>query len=74
MVYVHYDFPKPSVKGFPKAMIPRIATAGTSFSPLPCQTWHEVYQRPPRKGRGRCRRPGERTPLRATSAAPPAGA
>jgi hypothetical protein len=30
---MYYDFPKPP-------MIPRIAAAGTLFSPLPCQVWH----------------------------------
>jgi hypothetical protein len=44
-------------------LIPRIAAAGTSFSPLPCQAWYG-YQRPPLGGRGRCRRACERTPLR----------
>jgi hypothetical protein len=34
LVYGYYDFPKPSVDGFP-----RIVAAGTSFSPLPCQAW-----------------------------------
>jgi hypothetical protein len=39
-VYGHYVFPKPSVKGSRQLLIPRIAAVGTSFSPLPCQAWH----------------------------------
>jgi hypothetical protein len=40
LVYGYYDFPKPSVHGFPTAIDPAYRTAGISFSPLPCQAWH----------------------------------
>jgi hypothetical protein len=57
-------------------MIPRIAAAGTSFSPLPCQAWHGY-------GATRVHRvevevgadgPASAPPSWAAAAAPPAGA
>jgi hypothetical protein len=57
-------------------LIPWIAAVGTSFSPptVPGQARLRGYQRPPRGGRGRCRRACERTPSVAAAAAPAAGA
>jgi hypothetical protein len=40
MVYGYYDFPKPPYMASRQLLIMRIATAGTSFSLLPCQAWH----------------------------------
>jgi hypothetical protein len=35
-----YEFQNPLYMASRELMIPRIAAAGTSFSPLPCQAWH----------------------------------
>jgi hypothetical protein len=34
---IFYNSPYPASREW---LIPRIASAGTSFSPLPCQAWH----------------------------------
>jgi hypothetical protein len=39
-VYGYFDFQNPLYMVSRHMMIPRIAAAGTSFSPLPCQAWH----------------------------------
>jgi hypothetical protein len=33
-------FQNPPYRASRQLMIPRVATVGTSFSPLPCQAWH----------------------------------
>jgi hypothetical protein len=40
LVYGYFDFQNPSYKASRQLMITRIAAAGTSFSPLPCQARH----------------------------------
>jgi hypothetical protein len=40
LVYGYFDFRNPPYMASRQLMIPRIAAAGTSFSPLPCQAWH----------------------------------
>jgi hypothetical protein len=35
-----FDFQNPPHMASRELLIPRIAAAGTSFSPLPCQAWH----------------------------------
>ena len=39
-VYGYYVFQNPPYRASRQLLIPRIAAAGTSFSPLPCQAWH----------------------------------
>jgi hypothetical protein len=39
-VYGYYVFQNPPYMASRQLLIPRIASAGTSFSPLPCQAWH----------------------------------
>jgi hypothetical protein len=78
MVYGYYVFTKASVRGFPTATSPRcrIAAAGTSFSPLPCQAWHgcgvtNTHRVEVEVGADG---PASATPSRAAAATPPAGA
>jgi hypothetical protein len=64
--YGYYVFPKPSVQGFPTAANPadrsyRYLVQPPTVTGL-ARLW--AYQRPPRGGRGRCRRACERTPFR----------
>jgi hypothetical protein len=40
MEYGYYDFQNPPYMASRQLMIMRIADAGTSFSPLPCQALH----------------------------------
>jgi hypothetical protein len=41
MVHGYFDFQNSPYMVSRHLVIPRIATAGTSFSPLPCQAWHD---------------------------------
>jgi hypothetical protein len=66
LVYGYYAFPKPSVQGFPTHADPADRSCRYLVWPptvLSVVRPHD-YQRPPRGGRGRCRRACERTPLR----------
>jgi hypothetical protein len=40
IVYGYFDFQNPSYMASRLLLIHRIANAGTSSSPLPCQAWH----------------------------------
>ena len=64
-VYGYYVFPKPSVPGFPTAADPADRSCRYLVQPptVPGLARLWGYQRPPRGGRGRCRRACERTPL-----------
>jgi hypothetical protein len=66
LVYGYRDFPKPSVQGFPKTVDPTDRSLRYLLQPptVPSMTQLHGNQRPPRGGRGRCRRACERTPLR----------
>jgi hypothetical protein len=66
LVYGYYAFPKPSVHGFPTTVDPTDRSCRYFVQPptVPSMAWLRGYQRPPRGGRGRCRRACERTPLR----------
>jgi hypothetical protein len=59
-------FPKPSVRGFSTAADPADRSCRYLVQPPTVQGLARLrgYQRPPRGGRGRCRRACERTPLR----------
>jgi hypothetical protein len=57
LVYRYYDFPKPSVHGFPTYVNP--ADRSCMYF-----VYLHGYKRPPHGGRGKCRRACERTPLR----------
>jgi hypothetical protein len=77
LVYGHYDFAISSVHDFPT--IDDLADRSCRYLVLPptmpSMARDEVNQRPPRGGRGKCRRACERIPLRAAAAVePPAGA
>ena len=39
-VYGYYVFQNPPYRASRQLLIPRIAAAGTSFGPLPCQAWN----------------------------------
>jgi hypothetical protein len=39
--YGYFVFQNPPYKASRQVLITRIAAAGTSFSPLPCQAWHD---------------------------------
>jgi hypothetical protein len=69
-------FPKPSVHGFPTAIDPADRSCRYLVQPLtvPSLARQRGYPRPPRGGRGKCRRACERTPSGAAPAAPPAAA
>jgi hypothetical protein len=66
LVYGYYAFPKPSVQGFPTAADPADRKCPYLVQPptVPSLAQLRGYHRPPRGGRGRCRRACERTPLR----------
>jgi hypothetical protein len=66
LVYGYYVFPKPSVQGFSTTIDPADRRCRYLVQPptVPCLARLRGYQRPPRGGRGRCRRACERTPLR----------
>jgi hypothetical protein len=57
-------------------MIPRIATVGTSFSPLPCQAWHRYGATSAHRVEVEVGADGHANapPSGAAAAAPPAGA
>jgi hypothetical protein len=76
LVYGYYVFPKPSVQGFPTSADPADRNRRYLVQPptVPSLARLRDYQRPPRGGRGRCRRACYRTPSGAAAAAPPAGA
>jgi hypothetical protein len=65
-VYGYFDFPKPSVLGFPTAVDPAHRSCRYLVQPptVPSLARLWGYQSPPRGGRGRCRRACERTPIR----------
>jgi hypothetical protein len=65
MVYGYYVFPKPSVHGFPTVADPADRSCRYLVQPptVPSVAWLWGFHRPPRGGRGRCRRACERTPL-----------
>jgi hypothetical protein len=65
-VYGYYVFPKPSVRGFPTVDDPADRSCRYLAQPptVPSMARLRGFQRPPRGGRGRCRRACERTPLR----------
>jgi hypothetical protein len=66
LVYGYFVFPKPSVPGFPRADDPADRSCRYLVQPptVPGMARLQDYHRPPRGGRGRCRRARERTPLR----------
>jgi hypothetical protein len=66
LVYGYHAFPKPSVHGFPTSADPADRNCWYLVQPhtVPSMARLHGYQRPPRGGRGRCRRACERTPLR----------
>jgi hypothetical protein len=68
-------FPKPSVHGFPTAVDPADRNCRYLVQPPTVQSlaWLRGYKRPPRGGRGRCRRPCKRTPLRGRRRCAPGG-
>jgi hypothetical protein len=76
LVYGYYVFPKPSVHGFPIAVDPADHSCRYLVQPptVPSLARLRGYQRPPRGGRGRCRRACERNPSGAAAAAPAPGA
>jgi hypothetical protein len=57
-------------------LIPRIATAGISFSPLPCQAWHNYGVTSAHRVEVEVGAdgPASAPPFKAAAAAPPAGA
>jgi hypothetical protein len=74
-VYGYYDFPKPPVHGFPTAADPADRNFRYLVQPpnVPSLARLRGYHRPPRGGRGRCRRACERTPLQGRRRCPAGG-
>jgi hypothetical protein len=69
-------FQNPPYMASRQLLIPRIATVGTSFSPLPCQAWHaygvtSTHRVEVKVGADG---PASAPPSGAAAAAPPAGA
>jgi hypothetical protein len=74
--YIYLDFQNPLYMASRQLMITRIAAAGASVSPLPCQAWHGFKFTNAHRVEGEVGADGHASapPSGAAAAAPPAGA